>query len=160
MKDSSRTGDDEFIVVHRFMLRDLELKGIPLLLYARVYGFCCSGSTYYESRPAAARALNTTSRSLIRAANELTERGLIVCIGNHVSSSGSVTKEYVISEDALGGIAVPASASQPPDKTTPLDGTTPPDELTPPDDVSPFDSVNPDGTSGYPVTGCHPIGKG
>ncbi|MGN0034892.1 MAG: hypothetical protein ACI364_04120 [Coriobacteriales bacterium] len=160
MKDSSRTDDDEFIIVHRFMLRDLELKGLPLLLYARVYGFCCSGSTYYESRPAAARALNTTPRSLIRAANELTERGLIVCIGNHVSVSGSVTKEYVISEDALDGIAVPASISQSPDKTSSTDGMTPPDELAPPDDVSPFDGVNPDGTSGYPVTGCHPIRKG
>ena len=43
MRDSSGSGGDEFIVVHRFMLQDLELKGIPLLLYARVYGFCRSG---------------------------------------------------------------------------------------------------------------------
>jgi hypothetical protein len=160
MKDSSRNGDDEFIVVHRFMLRDLELKGIPLLLYARVYGFCRSGSTYYESRPAAARALNTTPRSLIRAANELTERGLIVCIGDHVSASGSVTKEYVISDAAIEGAVAPDAASQPPDKMASPDGTTPPDETSPPDNISPFDGVNPDGTSGYPVTGCHPIRKG
>lgn len=154
MRDSSGSGGDEFIVVHRFMLQDLELKGIPLLLYARVYGFCRSGFTYYESRPAAARALNTTPRSLIRAANELTERGLIVCVGEHLSASGSVTKEYVISEDALKGDAARAIASHPPDETSPTD------KLAPPDDSSPFDDVNPDGTSGYPVTGCHPKRKG
>jgi hypothetical protein len=154
MKDSSGSGDDEFIVVHRFMLRDLQLKGIPLLLYARIYGFCRSGSTYYESRPAAARALNTTPRSLIRAANELTERGLIECIGSHVSASGSVTKEYVINEAACAGEASPTAARKLPDETSS------PDKMTPPDEFSPFDGVNPDGTSGYPVTGCHPKRKG
>lgn len=150
MKDSSRSGGDEFIVVHRFMLQDLGLKGIPLLLYARIYGFCRSGSTYYESRPAAARALNTTPRSLIRAINELTEQGLIVHTGNHVSASGSVTKEYEISGAVLGCDTVPRL----PDKTSP------PDETTPPDGFSPLDDINPDGTSGYPVMRCHPKGKG
>jgi hypothetical protein len=154
MKDSSGSGDDEFIVVHRFMLRDLQLKGIPLLLYARIYGFCRSGSTYYESRPAAARALNTTPRSLIRAANELTERGLIECIGNHVSASGSVTKEYVINEAAREGEAAPTAARKLPDEMSS------PDKMTPPDEFSSFDGINPDGTSGYPVTGCHPKRKG
>lgn len=160
MKDSSRGGDDEFIVVHRFMLRDLQLKGIPLLLYARIYGFCRSGSTYYESRPAAARALNATPRSLIRAANELTERGLIECIGNHVSASGSVTKEYVIKEAAREGEAASTAAHRCPDETSSPDETTPTDETSSPDELPSFDRVNPDGTSGYPVTGCHPIRKG
>lgn len=154
MKDSSRSGGDEFIVVHRFMLRDLGLKGIPLLLYARIYGFCRSGSTYYESRPAAARALNTTPRSLIRAINELTEQGLIVHTGNHVSASGSVTKEYTINEAVFGCGTAQAT------KSLPHDITSPPDETAPPDKSSPSDDINPDGTSGYPVTGCHPKGKG
>lgn len=160
MRDSSRSGDDEFIVVYRFMLRDLKLKGIPLLLYARVYGFHRSGLTYYESRPAAARALSTTPRSLIRAVNELADRGLIVCTGDHLSASGSVTKEYVINEAALESGIAQAAAPHPPDKSSSPDETSSPDRLAPPDDPSPFDDVNPDGTSGYPVTGCHPKRNG
>ena len=40
--------DEAFIIVREFMTRGLGLTGLPLLVYARIYGFCESGSPYFE----------------------------------------------------------------------------------------------------------------
>ena len=32
--------DEAFIIVREFMTRGLGLTGLPLLVYARIYGFC------------------------------------------------------------------------------------------------------------------------
>lgn len=42
--------DEAFIIVREFMTRGLGLTGLPLLVYARIYGFCESGSPYFESK--------------------------------------------------------------------------------------------------------------
>ena len=44
--------DEAFIIVREFMTRGLGLTGLPLLVYARIYGFCESGSPYFESKAA------------------------------------------------------------------------------------------------------------
>jgi hypothetical protein len=153
MAQSSRSSDDEFIIVYRFMLQELGLKGVPLLLYARIYGFCRSGGSYYESRAAAAAALGTTPRSLTSAINELVSRGLISYTGDHTSPSGNVTRAYRLADP---DVALEVRRGGPPAP----DNMSPPDETSSPDKVSPPSGLNPDGTSGYPVTGCHPIRKG
>jgi hypothetical protein len=153
MAQSSRSGDDEFIIVYRFKLRELGLKGVPLLLYARIYGFCRSGGSYYESRAAAAFALGTTSRSLTRAINELVDRGLISYTGDHTSPSGNVTRAYRLADPEATSGTRRGGAPAP-------DNMSPPDETSPPATMSSPNGLNPDGTSGYPVTGCHPIRKG
>lgn len=41
---------DAFLVLHPFMWKELGLKGTTLLVFARIYGFCKDGGTFYESR--------------------------------------------------------------------------------------------------------------
>lgn len=37
------------------MMADLGLSGLPLLVYARIFGFCDAGCDYFESRGGLAR---------------------------------------------------------------------------------------------------------
>lgn len=95
-----RSDKDQFLVIHDFMLRHLGLKGVQLLLYARIYGFCQGGTTcgFYESRAKTAEALCVSERSVIQAFKDLSARGLIVEIGTRETANGRVTKCYRISE--------------------------------------------------------------
>lgn len=40
----------EFTTVRHFMMADLGLSGLPLLVYARIFGFCDAGCGYFESK--------------------------------------------------------------------------------------------------------------
>lgn len=40
----------EFTAVRHFMMADLGLSGLPLLVYARIFGFCDAGCGYFESK--------------------------------------------------------------------------------------------------------------
>ena len=51
----------EFTAVRHFMMADLGLSGLPLLVYARIFGFCDAGST--TSRARAAWPGSSTCRS-------------------------------------------------------------------------------------------------
>lgn len=151
MKRNGRHGgsaEDEFVVAHRFMWRDLGLSGVSLMVYARIYGFCRDGGEFYESRASTADFLGTTSRTVTRAVDELLAAGLIKEAGTHDSASGRKTRRYIL--------------THPPDIPSPDE--TSPDEMSSegphaPDEMSGVEALNPDGSSGLPVTGCHPIRK-
>lgn len=57
----------EFATVRHFMMADLGLSGLPLLVYARIFGFCDAGCGYFESKGGLARFLNVQERSVHRA---------------------------------------------------------------------------------------------
>ena len=59
--------DEAFIIVREFMTRGLGLTGLPLLVYARIYGFCESGSPYFESKAHLGKILGVDTRSVVRA---------------------------------------------------------------------------------------------
>lgn len=67
----------EFTAVRHFMMADLGLSGLPLLVYARIFGFCDAGCGYFESKGGLARFLNVQERSVRRAIRDLLDRGLI-----------------------------------------------------------------------------------
>lgn len=143
--------DDEFVVAHRFMWRDHGLSGVTLLVYARIYGFCKDGGEFFESRGATAEFLGTTPRTVTRAIDELLDAGLIFEAGTRETGNGRRTRSYKIAgrsedEDASSRLDEPSPDEMSPDEPSP-DGTSPPEAL------------NPDGSSGLPVTGCHPIKK-
>ena len=139
---------EHFIVVYRFMWSDLELDGITLRVFARIYGFCKDGKTeFYESRSATARFLGTTSRSVTRSINELVEKGLIEQVGVRASASGNVTRSYRLAK-------LTRIEPSPPDQPSPHDN------LSSPDNMSSQEAFNPDGSSGAPVTIRHPKEKG
>ena len=58
--------DEAFIIVREFMTRGLGLTGLPLLVYARIYGFCESGSPYFESKAHLGKILGVDTRSVVR----------------------------------------------------------------------------------------------
>ena len=60
----------EFTTVRHFMMADLGLSGLPLLVYARIFGFCDAGCGYFESKGGLARFLNVQERSAYRAIRE------------------------------------------------------------------------------------------
>ena len=61
----------EFTAVRHFMMADLGLSGLPLLVYARIFGFCDAGCGYFESKGGLARFLNVQERSVHRAIRDL-----------------------------------------------------------------------------------------
>ena len=67
----------EFTTVRHFMMADLGLSGLPLLVYARIFGFCDAGCGYFESKGNLARFLNVQERSVHRAIRDLLDRGFI-----------------------------------------------------------------------------------
>lgn len=64
----------EFTAVRHFMMADLGLSGLPLLVYARIFGFCDAGCGYFESKGGLARFLNVQERSVHRAIRDLLDR--------------------------------------------------------------------------------------
>lgn len=88
---------DEFVVVHRFMIEELGLKGAALLVYARIYGFCeKSNRDFYESKPKTAEFLGLSERTVFQSIRELTDKGLIREVGSHELGVGRSTKVYRI----------------------------------------------------------------
>lgn len=82
----------EFTAVRHFMMADLGLSGLPLLVYARIFGFCDGGCGYFESKGSLARFLNVQERSIHRAIRDLLDRGLIEECGVHAPARGHATK--------------------------------------------------------------------
>ena len=96
MKDIKSAGDERaspegFITLHGFMMKGMGLSGVPLLVFARIYGFNSAGLDFYESKPHLASFLNTTERSVYRAFSDLLEKGLIQESGSHRHASGAET---------------------------------------------------------------------
>ena len=144
MASAELPASERFIVVYRFMWDELGLDGVTLRVFARIYGFCKDGgSEFFESRSATAGFLGTTPRTVTRSINELVGRGLIEQTGVHASSSGNVTRSYRLTRPAHDG-------PSPPGKTSPHD------DPSSPDSPSSQTALNPDGSSGAPVTTCHP----
>lgn len=95
---------DEFVVVHRFMIEELGLKGATLLVYARIYGFCeTSNLDFYESKPKTAEFLGLSERTVFHSIRELTARGLIYEVGSHELGVGRSTKVYRIARAPAAG---------------------------------------------------------
>lgn len=80
--------DEAFIIVREFMTRGLGLTGLPLLVYARIYGFCESGSPYFESKAHLGKILGVDTRSVVRAVRKLEEVGLVFEVGRQELSKG------------------------------------------------------------------------
>ena len=78
------------------MMADLGLSGLPLLVYARIFGFCDAGCGYFESKGGLARFLNVQERSVHRAIRDLLDRGLIEECGVHALACRHATKRYRI----------------------------------------------------------------
>jgi hypothetical protein len=66
-----------FVLIHDFMMVDLKLTGVPLLVYARIFGFWACGRVFYESKEGTAKFLNVSARAVFRAIGQLTENGLV-----------------------------------------------------------------------------------
>lgn len=127
---------DAFLILRPFMWRELGLKGTALLVFARIYGFCKDGGTFYESRKRTASYLGVSERSVIRAVSELEQRSLIAEIGGEWARDGMTTRSYV-----LGHRASRASCA--------------PDKLSPPDRLSAFRQGRDDGMSPEGVPDWH-----
>lgn len=151
-----------FLVIYRFMWSELGLSGVTLHVYARIYGFCKNGGgMFFESRNSTARFLGTTGRTVSRSIAELLSCGLIEERGERMNPNGSTTRAYSVRRDALNTTmnCTKERVGQGQKLLLAPDKATPPDRLSPPDDTSSVNVINPDGTSGSPVTGCHPIRK-
>ena len=137
----------EFTAVRHFMMADLGLSGLPLLVYARIFGFCDAGCGYFESMGGLARFLNVQERSVHRAIRDLLDRGLIEECGMHAPARGHATKRYRIVRERLppGALATPDGSSG----FTARKG----------DEPSGFPARTPDEMTGKPLTVCHPIRK-
>ena len=91
-------GPDSFLVVHPFMWRALDLKGVELLVFARAYGFCKNGGTFYESRAGTAAYLGISERSVTRAIGSLVGRGILIDLDPDASLDGVSTRAYALSD--------------------------------------------------------------
>lgn len=106
----------EFATVRHFMMADLGLSGLPLLVYARIFGFCDAGCGYFESKGGLARFLNVQERSVHRAIRNLLDQGLIEECGVHAPARGHATKRYRIVRERLPPGALATPDDMPPNK--------------------------------------------
>ena len=137
----------EFTAVRHFMMADLGLSGLPLLVYARIFGFCDGGCDYFESKGNLARFLNVQERSAHRAIRGLLDRGLIEECGVHAPARGHATKRYRIVRERL-----PPGALATPDDSSGF-------QTRKGDEMTGFADRTPDEMTGIPLTVCHPIRK-
>lgn len=84
------------------MWKDLGLAGVPLLVYARIYGFCQRGGIFFESRKNTAEYLGVSERAVIKSLNKLVEEGLVIEVGKHVLRSGRKTKAFTLRTSDVG----------------------------------------------------------
>ena len=141
----------EFAAVRHFMMADLGLSGLPLLVYARIFGFCDAGCDYFESKGGLARFLN-------RAIRDLLDWGFVEECGVHALVCGHATKRYRIVRERLppGALATPdGSSGFPARKGDEMAGFA----ANKGDEPSGFSARAPDETTGKPLTVCHPISK-
>lgn len=148
MKDIKSAGGERaspegFIMLHGFMMKGMGLSGVPLLVFARIYGFNSAGLDFYESKPHLASFLNTTERSVYRAFSDLLEKGLIQESGSHRHASGVETKCYSVVWSAIP----PRARGPDPDKTSP------------PEILSVERAQGDDESSVPGLTNCQPIRK-
>ena len=92
---------DAFLIIHPFMWRELGLKGTQLLVFARVYGFCKGGGTFFESRQRTAAYLGISERSVIRAIGELADKKILVETGGNWLPDGFATRSYELGDAVL-----------------------------------------------------------
>lgn len=109
--------EEPFLVLYPFMWEEFQLQGTALLVYARVFGFCKRGGSFYESRASTARYLGVSERSVIRAMNALEEKRLVEEVAGSWRRDGFMTRSYVLGR-------MPTSRS-----FTTSDNLSPPDEL-------------------------------
>lgn len=76
---TSKVPDERYFVVHGWMLNRLDLKGVPLQVYAIIYGFSQDGESEFKGSLRYLCDFTGASRStVIRALNELVDRALIL----------------------------------------------------------------------------------
>ncbi len=66
-----------FVTVWDFMGQELGLKGVDLVVYARIFGFHQAGRDYYESKHSAAAFFGVSDRAVFDAVARLKAKGLI-----------------------------------------------------------------------------------
>lgn len=141
-------GRGSFVVVHEFMWRDLGLSGAALLVYARAFGFCRSGGTFYESKSHLAGYLGLSERTVFRAVSDLLGAGLLVEVGEIDLGYGRLVKEYSIDRSA---VPTGEAGWRPDDMSGGWEGR---------HDMSSGRSPEPpDRLAGGGMSGCHPISK-
>lgn len=140
---------DGFVIIREFMWRDLGLSGVPLLVYARAFGFCMNGGgEFYESKARTASFFGVSERTVFRAIRELVGAGLMEEVGTFELGSGRKTKAYRICP-----AAIPGDAADGPHGSMPCGRDASPD-------IPPCGrAATPDKTSPPALTDCHPIHK-
>lgn len=116
---------DPFLVLYPFMWKDLGLKGVELLVFARVFGFCKRGGSFYESRARTAKYLGVSERSVTRAMGTLVEGNLIIDVDPLSSLDGVSTRTYLLSD-----WVIEVTRSCDPDNLSPPDNLTGDEEET------------------------------
>ena len=107
-REPARPRDGDAFLV---LWKELGLKGTALLVFARIYGFCRDGGTFYESRKRTSTYLGVSERSVIRAVSELEQRGLIAETGGEWARDGMTTRSYVLGHRAKRTSCAPDKSS-------------------------------------------------
>ena len=80
--------DESFIHIQGWMVTRLGLKGLELMVYACIHGFCNDGeSDYHGSRQYLADFCGTSVRNISRCLRSLLDRGLIVQTYHSIDNS-------------------------------------------------------------------------
>ena len=142
------------------MAEELGLKGVELMLYARIFGFSQAGKTFYESRAGTAEFFGCTPRAITAAAGRLVAKGLIEEVPPAPEAEKLGTRCYrpCAAPLAKAGVAANApeessgAAGQPPEETSALNGGAP-------EDFSPQAAEGPEEASAPSLKQVHPIPK-
>lgn len=102
----SKIKNENHIVIHGWMINELDLKGNELIIYAFIYGVSQDGeSEFYGSRNYLASCCNSTLPTVDNALSNLTTKNLIIKRQENIN--GVIFNRYKINYDilkTLGGI--------------------------------------------------------
>lgn len=109
--------EEKYIIVHDFMIKDLNLKGNELLIYAVIYGFSQTDNHVYSgSLRYLAERTNSTKQGVLKCLKSLTDKGYITKKDMNVRGvkfveyrstkfNGLLNKvEWVVKQSLMGGI--------------------------------------------------------
>lgn len=98
--ENKKVKNENYFQVNGWMINELHLKGIPLMVYAIIYGFSQDGETQFEgSRQYLCDFTGCTKPTIDKALNELIESNLI--IKNSETKNSIIFNKYKVNLDML-----------------------------------------------------------
>lgn len=118
----SKIKNENYYIIHGWMLNELKLKGAQLQVYSIIYGFSQDGeSEFTGSLNYLCDWLGVSKPTVIKALQELVEKGFV--LKNQLAINGVTFNKYKVNQEILDSIFNRGKETLPPSKEILLEGS-------------------------------------